>query len=177
MRCGILFLACVFLLTGCAGLQSRDVVPAELAGEVARDLSLARIQADPEQYNGTAVVLGGKIVRTMNRQQETLIEVVQLPLNSQLRPKDVDASQGRFLVRTSKYLDPYIYGQGREITVVGRIAGTRMMKIGEMDYEYLLLQAENIRLWEPEQESVRVYHDYSPFFYWPGPGWGHPYWR
>jgi len=176
MRYGILFLACAFLLAGCAGLQSRDVVPAELAGEVAGDLSLARIQAEPDQHNGTLVVFGGKIVRTMNQQQETLIEVVQLPLNARQRPKDVDASQGRFLVRASGYLDPYIYGQGREITVVGRIIGTRAMQIGDMDYEYVVLRAENIRLWEPEQESVRVYHDYSPFFYWHGPGWRHPYW-
>jgi outer membrane lipoprotein len=171
---GVALIALV-LVAGCAAVRGPDLVPGELKGSVNRDLSLQEVRQDPNRYQGALVLWGGKVIRTMNREEATLIEVVQLPLDRKQRPRDVDSTEGRFLIRFQGYLDPYIYRQGRDITVVGEMAGTEVMPLDDLEYTYPVVRAENIRLWEPEQEDVRVYHEYPAFHYRYGP-WRHPFW-
>jgi outer membrane lipoprotein len=171
---GIALIA-LLLLAGCAAMRGPDLVPGELKGELDRDLSLSEVRQAPEDYAGRVVLWGGTVIQTMNRENATLIEIVQLPLDRSERPRDVDSTQGRFLIRSSEYLDPYIFRRGREVTVVGELAGTETMTLGDVEYTYPVVRAANIRLWEQREEKVRVYHDYPRFHYWYGP-WRHPYW-
>jgi outer membrane lipoprotein len=59
-----IFVAC---LSGCAHVVSRDVLE-----EVNRDITFAELRKNPEAYKGKVVMLGGVIVKTLNKKVGTL---------------------------------------------------------------------------------------------------------
>ncbi len=121
------------------------------------------IQKAPELYAGKTVLWGGVIIETTSKKDETLIKVVQTELDIIKRPHDLDISGGRFLVRYPGFLDPAIYEKGREITVIGKIAGKEIIPLGEVLYTYPVILAKDIYLWEKP----------DPYVYLPPPAWYH----
>ena len=79
--------------------------------------------------------------------------VLQLGLSSQNRPQDNDQSQGRFLVRSSRFLDPAVYPQGTLVTVVGPVKGVETRPIGQMAYRYPVMDVIEIKKWQPAVDS------------------------
>ena len=142
-RWGVL---CIVVLTA---LGCTSSLPAPVYGPAVPPVSLTQLRATPEVYMGQTVVLGGEIVRTQPLQDETLLEVLQKPLDTSGQPLMTDQSEGRFLVRCTGFLDPAVYAPGRALTVTGRVEGARTEKIGEHDYRYLLLVCEKLSLWPP----------------------------
>jgi len=161
----LVLLSLIMIFSGCTHVISRD-----LRRNIREKTTIHEVMKDPDIYEGKMVLWGGKILMSINRKEGTLIEVLQLPLDSSDRPKDVDTSGGRFLVLYPGYLDVVIYRQGREITVAGKIKGIRKLPLGEIKYVYPLLKAEEIHLWKIKPEKIRVYHEYPPYPYW------YPYW-
>ncbi len=139
-------------------------------------LTLTQVKNNPGPYRGEMVLWGGKIIKTVPKEEETTIEVLNLPLDTKQRPQDTDNSEGRFLVLNSGFLDPYIYRQGRDITVVGKILELQKQVIGEKQYSYPVLNATKIHLWEEEKQKVEIYHEPPYFNYWHYRWWRHPYW-
>ena len=87
--------------TGCVAVMS-----AQVRQQADRTVSFAHIRATPEVYIGRIVILGGDIVRVSNVPGATWLEVVQKPLDSADQPVLTDYSEGRFMVRCDRYLDP-----------------------------------------------------------------------
>lgn len=160
-------------LSACAAMPPHDLLT-ETTGPV----TVAEARERPEAVEGKSVLWGGRIARTVNTENGTRIEVVQFPLDRQARPLDVDRSDGRFLAVVDGFLEAMIYGEGRELTVVGRIRGVETQPLGEMEYRYPVVKVEKYHLWEKEQPAVRVYPAVPPFYYRYrfGLGWN-PYWR
>ncbi|RKY84742.1 hypothetical protein DRQ11_11135 [candidate division KSB1 bacterium] len=173
---GLLFLACGFVsFTGCAPVISKP-----LREQVAKGLTLSEVLKSPEVYKGKIILWSGVIINSVNLKEGTMIEVLQKPADRQGKPKDVDQSEGRFLVLYPDYLDVAIYRRGRKVTVAGEIQGKRIQPLGEIDYIYPLISAKEIHLWPVEKEErfypYPCWHYpwwYGPFWYW-GP-W-YPYW-
>lgn len=159
------------LFSACTAINK----PQELRGITREEITLAQVVKTPGGYRGKAVLWGGRIIRAINKKEGTLIEILQLPLDSSDRPKDVDTSGGRFLVMYPGYLDVAIYRSGREITVVGKIQGIKAMPLGEIEYRYPFIKAEKIHLWEAKPQ--KMYLEYPPYPYWYGPPCylGYPY--
>jgi outer membrane lipoprotein len=154
----------------CAPVISKDV-----KNQVTPDLSFKEVLQNPEAHKGKVVLWGGVITRAKNREEGTLIEVLQKPTNREGRPKDVDHSDGRFLALYDGFLDVAIYSKGREVTVVGEVRGKRILTLGEIDYAYPLILVKKIHLW-PTESKERL-HPY-PYPYWHYPWWWHhPYRR
>ena len=161
------FLAAV-LIFSCAPLSK------EVMQQVDGTLTYQRVQKNPQDFLGKTVLWGGVIVKTTNRQDETVLEIRQSELDIEERPKNVDSSAGRFIVRQAGFLDPVIYKEGREITVAGEIAGKEVHPLGGIEYPYPVILAKEIHLWE--KIDPRLY----PYPYWDYPFWGpygYPYWR
>jgi outer membrane lipoprotein len=147
----------------------------------AEPLSFAEVFKNPQAYKGKIVIWGGEIIQTTNQKDGTsLIEVFQRPLDWEEEPESTRASGGRFLVLVQRFLDLYIYREGKEITVAGEIIGEKMQLLGQMEYRYPLLLSKQIYLW-------RGYHYYYyPFPYYPyypyhprwyyGPWYYDPWW-
>ncbi|MBW2647282.1 MAG: Slp/YeaY family lipoprotein [Deltaproteobacteria bacterium] len=155
-----------FYLTGCA-----PVISKEIRDRVSEELTLSEVAKNPEAYKGTTVLWSGLIISAINLQEGTMIEVLQKPADVRGKPKDVDYSEGRFLVIDPRYLDVAIYTQGRMVTVAGEVQGKKIQDLGEMKYTYPLVSAKEIYLW-PEEREERYYY---PYPYWDYPWWHYPY--
>lgn len=139
----------------------------------------ARVSADPAVHAGRRVRWGGTIVRVENQAQESVLEVVERALNENGRPQ-AGHSGGRFLARALGFLDPLVYTQGREVTVVGTVAGAETGKIGAFEYLYPVLRVEHVHLWDVPVRIRPPPYWYDPYWYDPWypwyPWWRRPYW-
>ncbi len=160
-----LLLLLVFLFSGCAHVISKD-----LRNKSDSSLTLAQVRQNPEAFKGKWVIWGGEIIETINQKEgTTLIEVFQRPLGWRGEPKNTTYSEGRFLVLADNYLDPYVFRQGKKITVAGEIAGEKTKLLGEMEYRSPLLSGKQFYLW-PE-----YYYRPYPYYYYYDPWWVYPY--
>jgi outer membrane lipoprotein len=153
----------------------------EVMQKVDTTAAFGDIQKAPEKFVPGIVLWGGVIVETSNRAGETVIKVMQTELDFEKRPKDLDKSQGRFLVRYPGFLDPLIYEKNREITVTGQIAGKEVLPLGDSQYVYPVIKAHEIRLWKQREIYRDLYDPYwrhHPYWWDRYPYWGHrhPYW-
>ncbi len=166
----VILLLLALLLAACA-----SAIPKEIRQGAQENFTLNEIREEPGRFIGEKVLWGGRILSSEIRQEGTIFEVLKLPLNNQDRPRDVDQSEGRFLVISPDYLDTAIYDQGREITVVGDIGEVRTRPLGEITYTYPVVKAQKVHLWEKRTETTTRHHYYPSHLYGP-PYWRYPYW-
>lgn len=130
-------------------------------------------QAAAEQRIGEHVRWGGRIVEVRTEKLRSCFEVVGAPLDASGRPRRVDRSTGRFIACRSGFYEPQVFARGRELTISGRIDGFETRPVGEFDYRYPHVAADEVHLW-PKREEYRYQRD--PFL---GPGFGYwydPFW-
>ncbi len=131
----------MLLLLGCS---SKPVLPTEGAE---LELSAAQAVAMGESAVGKRVVWGGVIIASSNLQGQSRLEVLAYPLNEQLRPQTGQAAGSRFIAHRAGYLETVDYAPGRQVTLVGTVGGTEQAQLGEHNYTYPLIDAEQIHLW------------------------------
>lgn len=160
----------IILIPGCAHVISKD-----LRDNVDPSLTFDQVYQDPNAYKGKFVVWGGEIIQTINQKDGTTqIEVFQRPLGYREEPVLTLPPGGRFLVLVNRFLDPYLYHQGRKITVAGEIQGEDIRSIGGMSYRYPLLSGKQIYLWEDYYYQPYPYYYYYPWWDYPWyPPWGY----
>ena len=167
-----------FLSAGCGHTVSSGV-----RQQVDSTLSLAQIRSAPETYKGHTVMLGGDILSTRNLAEGTLLEVLHKPLDTFERPVVTDHTEGRFMALCEGYLDAAIYSKGRQVTLAGRVIGSRTDTVGEITYVYPLVSCLEVHLW-PSQSAVTSSPPGYPYgYWWPAyyPFWWrhhawHPFW-
>jgi outer membrane lipoprotein len=148
--------------------------------QVDSTLSLAQLRSAPETYKGRTVMLGGDILSVRNLTEGTLLEVLHKPLDSTDRPLLTDHTEGRFMALCEGYLEPAIYSKGRQITLAGRVEGSRTDTVGEVTYVYPLVSCLEVHLWPPRSYVTDYpawwYYDY--WWYPHGHLWlsPHPFW-
>src|SRR5690606_9259956 len=120
-----------------------------------RQLTPSEAVADIEAARGRRVAWGGVIVSTRNLAQTTEIETVGYPLDDSGRPQTGAPPQQRFLLVRQGYLEAADFRSGRLITAVGTVTGTRRGRVGEADYVYPVLEADEIYLWPPGDRAPR----------------------
>ena len=146
-------LSLLFLLPGCA------VISRPIMNEAVKDLNFPQLVETTDTYQGKTVILGGHVVEVRNEARQTVIVVLQTPLGSGQEPQPPDRSQGRFMLKHEGFLDPEVYAKGRAITVAGRVLGTKREAIDQEPYDYVVLEAREIHLWERMEDLYR-YHPY-----------------
>ena len=150
------------LLAGCV-----HPISGGLRNQVDPALSFRQILQSPNTYVGKKVVLGGTIVETRNLKNITEIEVVEKKLDSFGYPSFGDESRGRFLFRKQGYLEAEIFARGRMVTGGGTLVETKSGKIGEVEYEFPVIEVEELKLWDTPSPG----YGYPPYVY--GPYWAH----
>jgi outer membrane lipoprotein len=153
-------LACgLCLLTGCA------TAPEPLRGE------FAAVAPENAPVTSQRVRWGGRIVDVLPGAEQTCLEVLGMPLDSNARPRDLDADIGRFRACKSGFLDPAVFIDGREVTVVGAVQAQVESQIGEYSYRMPQLQVETLFLWPPRADVDHIYLRSDGFFgyypWWP----------
>jgi outer membrane lipoprotein len=154
----LLLVLLLISLASCAHVISRD-----LRDQADPFLTVHQALNNPTEYKGKIVIWGGEILRTENRQDgSTEIEVLQRALDRWEEPKDPSASEGRFLVREQRFLDPSIFRPGMRITVGGELQGVEAVPLGQMEYWYPLVLARQLYLWPPF--DYPYYYSYYPYY-------------
>ncbi len=103
--------------------------------------------ATADALRGRKILWAGVIVQGRNQADSTQLEVLAYPLRYNNHP-DLDAAPlGRFLIVQHGYLETVDYAPGRAMTVVGTLDGLRHGKVGEADYDYPVILAQQLRLW------------------------------
>lgn len=145
----------------------------ELREQIEPTINFQEIKKDPAIHQGKTVLLGGVIIETKNKPEESILLVRQTELDFEKRPKNLDQSSGRFMVKYKSFLDPHIYQEGREVTLIGDIEGKEVLPVGEIPYIYPVIRAKEIKLWPKRPAFIPVYPWYweRPYFWWP------PYYR
>ena len=146
-RPALLVLLPALLLSACASsptFNTAGVVPS---------LTPQTVAANPLPATGKNVQWGGTIIGVANLQDRTRIEVLAYPLDSKARPLGNNNPLGRFFLEQSGFLDPATYKQGRQISAVGTVTGTRTSMVGEASYDHPVVDARQIYLWPENQES------------------------
>ncbi|MGH8114153.1 MAG: Slp family lipoprotein [Rhodanobacteraceae bacterium] len=169
----------LFAVVGALALGGCATIPQPLQGNFAPvSLNAARSGG----ATSTQVRWGGEIIETKPREQQTCFFVLAQPLDSQARPeRGNEASLGRFVACRQGFYDPEVFRKGREITVTGTLDGTMQHKIGEFDYTYPKVEANNVYLWprRPAYLASPYYGPWGPYYdpFWGGWGpwgWGGP---
>lgn len=151
----------VALLSGCGSVMSKSVLV-----DVDRNVTVDRVQQEPERFANARVLWGGVILGTKNLESTTEIEVIETELDFRDLPAfDNSTSKGRFIISADRYLDPNVYKEGKGITVAGRLQGVSVRKIGKMDYAYPVVRPIEMKL------SEEITQDYYPGY----PMWAYPY--
>jgi outer membrane lipoprotein len=151
MRRIFIILAIAILLSGCAHAISQ-----ELREQTDKELTAEMLFKDPVAYKGQTVILGGIIINTRNTDKGSFVEVLQTPLDSRGRPEDTDFSYGRFIFFNKEYIDAAIFSKGKAVTVGGKIAGKTIRPLGDINYTYPLIHAQEVHLFGPKR-SLPVY--------------------
>jgi len=102
------------------------------------------------------VVWGGLIVDIRNDKETSTIEVLSYPLDSSSEPQRSGKAQGRFLIKQDGYVEPASHASGRWISAIGTVAGQVEGKVGDADYTYPVIKAENTHLWPEASSDSRV---------------------
>ncbi|MBN2041862.1 MAG: Slp family lipoprotein [Spirochaetes bacterium] len=152
----------LFLLSGCASVISSDI-----SEKADYSISFKDLLKNPVKFKGRTFILAGEIIETnVKKNRTTMIEIYHRPLGVNDKPDLKSASEGRFLIQSDKYLDPYIFSKGKKITVGGSITGGIFRQIGEMNYFYPVIQSKEIYLWKESRDyDVIIFHDPWPGYY------------
>jgi len=106
-----------------------------------------------DKYKGERVLWGGIIINSINLKTGTQLEILAQPLNSHYKPKAEQRNSGRFLIFYNGYLETVDYAPGRLLTVVGTVTGLKQGKVGEAEYTYPVIQADQLYLWPLESSE------------------------
>lgn len=157
-------LVAVALLAGCASYPASISVP-----EPEQQPGFKEVQANHTQYQGQTMVWGGQIVAVTNKDQSTLLEVLQMPLWDTGKPRtERDLVGGRFHAKVPYFIDPEVYAQGRLVSIRGTFSGIESGKIGDHEYNFPVLEVTGIELW-PKQEDPEVVYFMDYGFWGPPP--------
>lgn len=167
----------MLLLSACSNL------PVAIKEAPSPDWQLSQVATQAEQHKGDSIRWGGQVVKVENDDNGSTIHVVQFPLNSFGRPDSDGVSQGRFLIHSDSFIDPYIYKAGTLITVAGIVKNKEPVTIDKKSMSLPVVTATQLYRWSKNDYSRDPYwrghpYYYDPFAYGPyyGPGL-RPSWR
>lgn len=158
----------LYLLSACMLLGACAGLPPAVKNVPVTDVTYSQASRNPSSYENTSVRWGGVVIDVQNEENYTLVQVLSYPLNYYGRPQLTKRSGGRFVIKSSEFLDPAVYAKDRELTVAGVIKGDIERTIGNKKVRLPLLSSTAIYLWPLYQ--------YDPYGYGYGyrgyPGWG-----
>ena len=157
-----LLIVVLFFASSCGAVLSGAVIK-----ESDLSISPSKVRENPENFTGSKVIWGGIIIETVNDEDQTTVEVLATTMAKSFRPTST-VSSGRFLIRTTDYLDPLVFAKGAMITVAGEVRGIEERKIDKRNYKYPVVKPKEMRIFveAPEDELYPHYHEapYNPYY-------------
>lgn len=166
---------CLLGVSGCVSYPIGKQLRAQ--AQATKDVSFRTICENPGAYQGRMVIWGGRILTTVNETNGDYVTVLQAPLDFQERPESTKLSQGRFIVRSSEFLDPEVYRPGAKITIANVLSGTEAQQVGNRSYAFPVVRLRSVYFWRPESAAPEssIYYVAPPFWGWGWDGAYRPY--
>ncbi len=98
----------------------------------------------------------GVIAKVQNNATDTRLEIVYFPSASGGRPQVSDQTPGRFVAYVKGFLDPLVYAQGKQVTVLGSIAAIESGHVEQFNYRFPVLNQATVYIWPKKQERIEV---------------------
>lgn len=160
-----------------SGCQSN--IPPEIRQSLEGAPNVAEVRQQPQDFISQSIRWGGLILDTVNGQDSSRLTVMALPLNDRGKPSTYEKSPGRFIAVVDEFLEPLEFARDRKVTIIGNIAGTETLEVGEFPYEYPVIQVDQYYLWpktiQSNYQNYPGYWRYDPWYY-PGISpWYYPY--
>jgi outer membrane lipoprotein len=144
----ITLIIATLLLTSCA------VEPVFDMQDVDSSIAPQNVESNFSSVHGKTTIWGGLILSGKNLVDHTQLEVLAYPIDERGIPNRSGIPQGRFFARQNGYLEISEYNQGRYVTVVGPIEKLQGGKIDETDYQYPVIDVEQIHLWPKRDPNI-----------------------
>jgi outer membrane lipoprotein len=111
-----------------------------------------QVQAAPEAFVGTTLMLAGRIAEHRQEGGGTALEIDCYTRDRDDRPVAPDGGCGRFLVRTGLLLDPEGFAPGRLVTLTGVVRGREVRSRQGVPHTYPVFELGEIHLWPLPRE-------------------------
>jgi len=164
LQLGCLVLSAV-LLTGCVS------VPESVRGtSPTPQQDLVRVLNAPQLYVGQESRFGGKVLKIINKNGLTRLEIAVMHLDDSARPVLGSPSIGRIYADIHGFVDPIDFNN-QMVTVVGPITGSEKGTIGQADYDFITVNVTGYQRWHVTQQIVMPPQPVGPWI-WYGPPLG-----
>jgi outer membrane lipoprotein len=120
---GILAIRATLIMMSVLTAVSCSVISYEVKNQSEPVVPLTTLLQQEEEYKGKTVILGGYILETRQRGNETIIEVAQFPLTLGDEPRSEGKSEGKLIIQHEGALNSAAYIRNRKITVAGKLEG------------------------------------------------------
>ena len=153
-------------------------IPPGISEPVAGSVEVAQVRSDPDGFYSSKVRWAGILLSVENTESQSKLTIVSFPTSDEGRPIVSADSPGRFIAVVDEFLEPLVYRENREITVVGRIGRPESGKIGEYEYDFPVVNVDEFYLWPKRVERPAYpYPYYRPYIYPNYPFYPWPYYR
>jgi len=130
-----------------------------------KDITYSQASQNIDSHRNVPVRWGGIIIDVENEKNFSLVQVLFYPLNYSGRPQLNDPHGGRFVIKSTEFLDPVVYAKDEEISVVGVLDGDIQRTVGKKIIRVPLIQSMGVHLWPKRQNNYYGYGGYGPYHY------------
>jgi outer membrane lipoprotein len=167
-----------YLILICLLINACSTLPPAIKTPPIFDISYTQALQKITNYTDAPVRWGGVIIDVENEQNFSLVQVLSYPLSDDGEPQTDQQNEGRFLIKSSEFLDPAVYKKDTKITVAGKLIGDIERTIGKKVVRLPMVSGSTIYQWPVYQynnyyDGYGYGYGYNPYY---GYG-GYPYYR
>jgi outer membrane lipoprotein len=157
--------ALIIVVFGCAYPISQ-----EMREKANPDLSYPMVARNPLSYKGATIIWGGVVDQEHNQSGQTLLTILETPLDYRGVPDDAIYNRGRFIARIARTENqsPEDYGERKKIILAGDIVGEETKEINGKQLHYPVVQVKELHLF-PQRHDSHLYRpgDYQDLYGYP----------
>ena len=98
------------------------------------DVTYTQASQNIDGYKDISVRWGGIIIDVENEENFSLIQALFYPLSYSGRPQLEEPNGGRFVIKSTGFLDPVVYAKDKKITVIGTLNGKIDRTVGKKNH-------------------------------------------
>jgi len=121
----------IYLYLSCLFLGACTSMPNVIQNMNVVDITYSQASQNIGSYRNVPVRWGGIIIDVENEEDFSLVQVLFYPLNYSGHPQLNNPHGGRFVIKSTEFLDPVVYAKDKEISVVGTLDGDIQRTIGK----------------------------------------------
>jgi outer membrane lipoprotein len=142
----------------------------EMRAKADPELTYPVVARNPLSYKGATVIWGGVVIDEQDQSRQTVLTVLETPLDYRGIPEDAVYNRGRFIARITVDEDqaPEDYGGRKKIILAGDIVGDVTRQVNGTQLRYPVVQVKELHVF-PRRSDHRLFRpgDYQDRYGYP----------